>query len=45
MNEYILDLFFSEDPFIRRNICKKKSFEQRLMEVIFLVPGRELRFK
>ena len=45
MNEYILDVLFSEDPFIRRNICEKKPFEERLMEVIFLVPGTELRFK
>ena len=44
-DEYILDVLFSENPFIRRNICEKKPFEERLMEVIFLIPGTELSFK
>ena len=31
----------SEDPLVRRNICKKQPLEESLVEVIFLVPGTE----
>ena len=39
--ELILNDLFSEDPLVRRNICKKQPLEESLVEVIFLVPGTE----